>query len=117
MTISIEELMRKRDEIKSRQESRNRRRMELGYDGWQQRPDGSFYKHTPKGIQNWYDTRTLIALVSERMGMMEALTGERVCHINGKWQLQIRGKHMRRLLKAKPEWKQVGRKIVEMKND
>jgi hypothetical protein len=47
------------------------------------------------------------------MNMMEAALGERYCPINGKWQLQIRGKHMRRLLKAKPEWKQVGRKIVE----
>jgi len=115
MTISNEEFMRKHGEIKSRRESRNRRRMELGYDGWQKRENGSFYKHGPKGIQNWYSTRTLINLVSERMQLMETTCGKRFCPINGKWMLQIRGKHLHRLLKAKPQWKQVGRKIIEVK--
>ena len=92
-----------------------RRRVELGYIKGEIRPNGVVVTTSPKGIQNWYDTRTLVRLVSERMDMMEAALGERYCPINGKWQLQIRGKHMRRLLKAKPEWKQVGRKIVEIK--
>ena len=109
-------LIKKSRERKQREQSRRKRRMELGYDGWQQRADGSFFKRTPKGIQNWYDTKTLVKLVSERMDRSEsAFGGKRECHINGKWMLQIRGKHMRRLLKAKPEWKQVGRKIVEVK--
>jgi hypothetical protein len=92
-----------------------RRRVELGYIKGEIRPNGVVVTTSPKGIQNWYDTRTLVRLVSERMDMMEAAFGQRYCPINGKWQLQIRGKHMRRLLKAKPEWKQFGRKIVEIK--
>lgn len=110
-----DEFMRKVNEIRERKKSRNRRRMELGYDGWQKREDGSFFKHTPKGIQNWYDTRTLVNLVTERMDRNKKISGRRVCHINGKWQLQIRGKHLRRLLKAMPDVKQVGRMLVEEK--
>lgn len=110
-----EEFIRKVNEIRERRKSRDRRRMELGYDGWQKREDGSFFKHTPKGIQNWYDTRTLVNMVTERMDINEKANGKRVCHINGKWQLQIRGKHLRRLLKAMPDVKQVGRMLVEEK--
>ena len=113
--IYADVLMRKAIEKRKRNEERRKRRMELGYDGWVKRPDGSFFKQTPKGIQNWYDTRTLINLVSERMNLIEAAYGERYCPINGKWMLQIRGKHMRRLLKAMPEWKQEGRRLVEKK--
>lgn len=110
-----DEFMRKVNEIRESRKSRDRRRMELGYDGWQKREDGSFFKHTPKGIQNWYDTRTLFNLVTERMDRNEKISGRRVCHINGKWQLQIRGKHLRRLLKAMPNVKQIGRMLVEEK--
>lgn len=110
-----DEFIRKINEIRERRKSRDRRRMELGYDGWQKREDGSFFKHTPKGIQNWYDTRTLVNLVTERMDRNEKISGRRVCHINGKWQLQIRGKHLRRLLKAMPNVKQIGRMLLEEK--
>lgn len=113
--IHNDEFMRKVNEIRERRKSRDRRRMELGYDGWQKREDGSYVKHTPKGIQNWYDTRTLVKLVTERMDLNEKVGGKRVCHINGKWQLQIRGKHLRRLLKAMPSVKQIGRMLVEQK--
>ena len=109
-----DEFIRKINEIRERKKSRDRRRMELGYDGWQKRPDGSYFKSTPKGIQNWYDTKTLVKLVTERMDRNEKVDGKRVCHINGKWQLQIRGKHLRRLLKAMPNVKQVGRKLIEI---
>lgn len=101
------------DEEYIRQIKRKQRRMELGYDGWQKRPDGSFFKRTPKGIQNYYTTRQLIEMVIKRMDMFEEMGRGRICYINNKWQLQIRGKHLRRLLKAKPNWKQVGRMIVE----
>ena len=68
-----------------------------------------------KGIQNWYDTRTLTTKVTEIFDRNEVVYGRRVCWINGKWQLQIRGKHLRRLLKAMPNVKQVGRMLVEEK--
>jgi hypothetical protein len=44
---------------------------------------------------------------------MEALCGRRECGINGMHQLQIRGKHLRRLLKKMPNVTQVGRKLIE----
>jgi len=70
----------------------------------------------PKGIQHYYDTRTLINMVEDRMDRIEAYNGQRYCPINGRWMLQIRGKHLRRLLKARPDWKQVGRRIVDTKH-
>jgi hypothetical protein len=110
-----EQLIEESNKRRKKHQERMRRRMELGYDGWIKRPDGSFYKHKPKGIQNWYDTRTLVEKVTEKMDAWEEIFGERVCHINGKWQLQIRGKHLRRLLKKMPNVKQVGRKLIEEK--
>jgi len=94
-----------------------RRHIEMGYIKGEVHPNGSIsYQTKPKGIRNWYDTRTLINRVEKRMDMNGSSGGERYCPINGKWQLQIRGKHMRRLLKARPHWKQVGRKIIDMEN-
>lgn len=92
-----------------------RRRVELGYIKGKVHPNGIVETNTPKGIQHWYDTRTLIKLVTKKFDIHEALDGRRVCHINGKWQLQIRGKHLRRLLKAMPNVKQIGRMLVEEK--
>lgn len=116
MTSSYdEEFVRQVNERREREKVRRRRRMELGYDGWQKREDGSFFKQTPKRIQHWYDTQTLVRLVTEAFDRNEPTYGRRVCHINGKWQLQIRGKHLRRLLKAMPNVKQVGRMLVEEK--
>lgn len=109
-----DEFIRKINEIRNRKKSRDRRRMEMGYDGWQKRPDGSFYKHTPKGIQNWHDTRTLVSEVTRVMDRNESAGYGRYCSINNKWQLQIRGKHLRRLLKKMPNVKQVGRKLIEV---
>lgn len=90
-----------------------RRRVELGYIKGKIHPNGVVETNTPKGIQNWYDTRTLFRLVTEAFDRNEKISGRRVCHINGKWRLQIRGKHLRRLLKAMPNVKQVGRMLVE----
>jgi hypothetical protein len=59
-----------------------------------------------KGIKNWYTTRQLAEKVEEGL---ERTDGN--LRINGKWNLQIRGKHMRRL-KKKMKIKQVGRYIV-----
>jgi hypothetical protein len=92
------------------------RRIELGYIKGKIHPNGVIaYQTSPKGIQNWYGTRTLVRLVTERFDINERASGRRVCHINGKWQLQIRGKHLRRLLKAMPNVKQIGRMLVEEK--
>lgn len=95
--------------------ARNQRRIEMGYIKGVALPDGSFIATTPKGIQNWYDTRTLVRLVTNRFDLNEKASGRRVCHINSKWQLQIRGKHLRRLLKAMPKVKCTGRMLVEEK--
>jgi len=92
-----------------------RRHVELGYIKGEIRPNGAVVTTSPKGIQNWYDTRTLVRLVTERFDLTEKVNGRRVCHINGRWQLQIRGKHLRRLLKAMPKVKQIGRMLVEEK--
>lgn len=90
-----------------------RRRVELGYIKGKIHPNGVVETNTPKGIQHWYDTRTLIRLVTEAFDRNEKISGRRVCHINGKWRLQIRGKHLRRLLKAMPNVKQIGSMLVE----
>ena len=111
----IDQLVKEAQEKRKRNEERLRRRMELGYDGWQKRPDGSLFKTTPKGIQNWYDTKTLVRLVTEAFDRNTIVNDRQVCYINGKWQLQIRGKHLRRLLKAMPDVKQEGRMLVEYK--
>lgn len=95
---------------------RLRRRIELGYIKGKVYPDGRIsYQTSPKGIQHWYDTRTLVNFVIEAFDRNETTFGRRICHINGKWQLQIRGKHLRRLLKAMPNVKQIGRTLVEEK--
>lgn len=95
---------------------RLRRRVEMGYIKGKVHPNGAVsYQTSSKGIQNWYDTRTLVKLVTEVFDRNEKVSGHRVCHINGKWRLQIRGKHLRRLLKAMPNVKQVGRMLVEEK--
>ena len=69
----IDQLVKEAQEKRKRNEERLRRRMELGYDGWQKRSDGSFFKSTPKGIQTWYDTKTLVRLVSEAFDRNEKL--------------------------------------------
>ena len=91
-----------------------KRRIEMGYVPGKILPNGAVYQTTPKGIQHWYDTRTLVRLVTEAFERNEKVSGCRVCHINGKWRLQIRGKHLRRLLKAMPMVKCTGRLLIEV---
>lgn len=102
-------------EKRRRQSDRLRRHIEMGYVKGRVHPNGALETFGYKGIQHWYDTRTLVRRVTERFDLNEAASGRRVCHINCKWQLQIRGKHLRRLLKAMPSVKQVGRMLVEEK--
>jgi len=94
---------------------RKKRLVEMGYINGLVHWDGSVQTFSPKGIQNWYDTRTLVKRVTEAFDRNEKAGSGRICWINDKWQLQIRGKHLRRLLKAMPNVKQVGRKLVEEK--
>jgi hypothetical protein len=97
------------------EEQRKKRLVEMGYINGKVYPNGMVATFSPKGIQNWYDTRTLVKRVTEAFDRNEKAGSGRICWINGKWQLQIRGKHLRRLLKAMPNVKQVGRKLVEEK--
>ena len=102
--VVIQERIRVR---RTRRNEKFKRHLELGLiPGGVIRDDGSYFIHTPSGIQNWYSTRELTERVQERMDTLG------YCPINGKHQLQIRGKHMRRLLKANPQWEQIGRRIV-----
>jgi hypothetical protein len=114
--MNKEFLDKKLEEAKKRREltyARLKRRIEMGYIKGKILPNGAAYQTAPKGIQNWYDTRTLVHRVTEIFDRNEKTVGRRICHINGKWQLQIRGKHLRRLLKAMPNVKQTGRMLVE----
>lgn len=43
-----------------------------------------FFKRTPKGIQNYYTTKQLIEMVTERMDMFEECGRGRICYINNK---------------------------------
>ncbi len=107
----IKEIQAKR----AAQYERKKRLIEMGYIKGVALPDGSFIAASPKGIQNWHDTRTLVKRVTEAFDRNEKAGSGRICWINNRHQLQIRGKHLRRLLKAMPNVKQVGRKLVEEK--
>mgnify|MGYP000448128331 CR=1 FL=1 len=95
------------------QSETQKRRIEMGYvPGGRVHPNGSISLRGPKGIQNYHDTPTLKRLVLERMNRMKETGMEPCCHINGRHQLQIRGKDLRRLKKAIPGLTQQGRKLV-----
>ena len=58
-------------------------------------------------IKVWMTTRQLIDAIGNKLEVFDGMIP-----INGKWNLQIRGKHLRRL-KKKMKIKQVGRYIVK----
>lgn len=97
----------------TKKKGRTKRKIERGTIRGEITPSGVTIVRKPKGIQHWYSTRELIEKVTSQMDSWEMTHGTRVCHINGKWQLQIRGKHLRRLLKAMPNVKQKGRVLIE----
>ncbi len=101
----LEQLSAEIKERRRKAHERLLRRLAMGYT----QPQSS------KGIQNWYDTRTLVKRVTEAFDRNEKAGSGRICWINNRHQLQIRGKHLRRLLKAMPNVKQIGRKLVEVK--
>lgn len=89
-----------------------RRRIEMGYVPiGSVGPNGQITLRTPKGYIP-YDTPTLKKLVLERMEMRAKHGLSRTCPINGRHQLQIRGKDLRRLKKAIPGLEQRGRELV-----
>ena len=94
---------------------RKERLVEMGYINGLVHLNGAVQTFSPKGIQHWYDTRTLVMRVTEAFDRNEKGGSGRVCWINSRHQLQIRGKHLRRLLKTMPNVKQIGRKLVEEK--
>lgn len=61
-----------------------------------------------------YSTKELIIRIENRMDGLESYYNRRICPINGRWMLQIRGKDLRRVLKKRPNWRQQGRCIVDM---
>ena len=61
-----------------------------------------------------YNTRELVTQIRATIERNKAAGSEPVCHINNKWQLQVRGKDLRRVLKAMPNLRQQGRKLVEI---
>lgn len=111
---SPEEQMRQARERRAQREARLRRHIEMGYEpNGRIRDDGGIVLTTTKGYTP-YSTPELVARVRAIMDRFEAAHGERRCPINNRHQLQIRGKHLRRLLKAMPNVRQVGRALVEM---
>jgi hypothetical protein len=72
---------------------------------------GAFVVYGPKGIQNWHDTRTLIRLVTREIEI------KGYCPINIKHCLQVRGKHLRRLLKKMPYLEQRGNILVDTRTE
>jgi hypothetical protein len=112
----LDTLMKEALERRKKNLEKTRRHIEMGYINGTIHENGSVFTTTPKGIQSWYTTRNLVNKVTEIMDRNEVIGNGRRCHINGKWQLQIRGKHLRRLLKAMPNVRQEGRTLVEIKN-
>jgi hypothetical protein len=90
-----------------------KRRIEMGYIEGEVHSDGHFsYKTGRKGFVP-YSTRTLVTKIREAMDRHETHDGRRICHINRRHCLQVRGKHLRRVLKAMPNIRQEGRTLVE----
>lgn len=102
----FEVLIKKNEWKRKRKQEALRRRIEMGYVQGKVLKNGAISQTSPKGIQNWYTTRQLVDKVEEGLERTEGRL-----RINGKWNLQIRGKHMRRL-KKKLKIKQVGRYIM-----
>jgi hypothetical protein len=105
------------DRLRSQREAARIKRLHNTETLKRRRNFGYVLSDRPKGIQHWYTTRHLVNFVTENFDCNEKADGRRVCYINRKWQLQIRGKHLRRLLKAMPNVKCHGSFLVEERND
>lgn len=97
---------------KSLYQEKLRRHIEMGYiDGYIHESGAIVIRKNKKYIP--YSTRELVTRVTKAFDRREKYDGKRVCYINGKWQLQIRGKHLRRLLKVMPNVKNEGRMLID----
>lgn len=104
---------KKLDAQRTRREQSEKRRIEMGYLPYTKlMSNGGIMTHSPKGYVA-YTTRELVIRVSHAMDSAEQARGVRECYINGSHRLQIRGKHLRRLIKAMPGLRQEGRKLVQ----
>lgn len=92
---------------------RLKRRIEMGYVNGKVHANGAIeHKVGRKGFIP-YTTRQLVNEIRAAMDRNEGHDGRRVCYINGRYRLQVRGKDLRRVLKAMPNVRQVGRSLVE----
>ena len=104
-------LTKEAEEGRRRNEAKRRRAIESGLIKGGVTKNGVWWSTEPKGIQNWHDTRTLIRLVTREIEI------KGYCPINIKHCLQIRGKHLRRLLKKMPYLEQRGNKLVDTRTE
>lgn len=93
-----------------------RRHIEMGYVNGEILPNGAISVTRPKGIQHWYTTAQLVEFVTAAFDRNEKASGRRCCYINNRHQLQIRGKHLRRLLKAMPYVKANSNTLIDLGN-
>lgn len=108
----IKLIMASRHNGKSIYKEKLKRHIEMGYiDGYIHESGAIIVRKNKKYIP--YSTRELVTRVTEAFDRREKFDGKRICYINGKWQLQIRGKHLRRLLKAMPHVENRGRSLVD----
>lgn len=113
MHRDLGKLHRDVEERRMRAMNKLRRHILYGYEKGSITPSGVVIIKRPKGIQNWYNTKELISKIEHNMGRLVDSCGRPYCPINGRWQLQVRGKHLNRVLKKRPHWKQMGRRIVD----
>lgn len=104
-------LTKQAKEARKRAEAKRRRAIESGMIKGGVKKNRVWWSTEPKGIQNWYDTRTLIEKVTREIEI------KGYCLINKKHCLQIRGKHLRRLLKKMPHLEQRGNKLVDTRTE
>ena len=109
---TIEQQMLAARARRAAEHQRLKRHIEMGYVAGKILPSGAIQTTSRKGFVPMA-TRDLVAAVRALMVRSESYDGRRVCHINNKHQLQIRGKDLRRLLKAMPGVSQVGRMLIE----
>lgn len=108
----IKLFMAGRQHGKSIYKEKLKRHIEMGYiDGYIHESGAIIVRKNTKYIP--YSTRELVTRVTEVFDRREKYDGKRVCYINGKWQLQIRGKDLRRLLKAMPNVECKGRMLID----
>jgi hypothetical protein len=104
-------LTREAQDVRQRAEAKRRRAIVSGMIKGGVTKNGVWWSTESKGIQIWHDTKTLIRLVTNEIEI------KGYCPINIKHCLQIRGKHLRRLLKKMPYLEQRGNILVDTRTE